>query len=98
MKHFFRSLLAASCAICLTQPAHAELRYGSWIKTSVCRDLIVKDGPVLGKMPVPLPNRVLECKWEREIEECQGFDKLKHPIKCFKRKETSGYSVNTPPR
>jgi hypothetical protein len=88
-------LLAAAAA-----PASAQLQYGKWRKTDVCRPASPPVGPGRGKvrMPeTPFGGKVRECKWEREVLDCPRLrDKILHPIQCRKRKQTSDYTVFQP--
>jgi hypothetical protein len=95
-----RTALIFASAICLIgQPAHAELQYGPWTQTRDCRTVNLKG--VLGRSGIPIPTGTgasrQECKWEREITDCPKIsDKLAHPIKCFRKRELSGYSEYQP--
>jgi hypothetical protein len=79
-----------------SQPALADVKYGPWIKTSDCRPL-QKGGNLLPYAPGG-SGRPTECKYQREVQECQTMgDKVRHWIRCFiTRRETSGYTTIAP--
>ena len=84
----------------LSSAASAQVRYGSWQKTSDCRTLRAPAGPGRGGVELPgAPGarQAMECKWERKVEDCPRLrDKARHPIRCTTRMQRSGYSQHPP--
>lgn len=91
---------SAAIAASLPGPASAQLQYGSWRKTRDCRPASPPVG--FGRGSVRLPQTpggkgAEECKWEREVLDCPRLrDKIRHPIQCAKRKQTTDYTQFAP--
>ena len=82
-------------------PAHAEIRYGPWQKTSDCRTARAPSGMFRGAVTLPQAGgggNAMECKWAREVQDCPTLrDHLAHPIVCAKKRQQSDYTL-FPPR
>ncbi len=83
-------------------PAAAQVQYGRWEKTDICRTIRAPVGPGRSQIEVPqveVPGRErsMECKWERKVTDCPRIrDRLRHPIQCTTKRQRSGYSVSAP--
>lgn len=91
---------AAFAALGVSPASADEGAWGPWQKTSKCRTLRMQVGPGRGNLEsprVPGVEQAYECIWERTKKDCPKLrDKVKRPIKCFNRKEKSGWSVKPP--
>ena len=85
----------------LSSPAHAQVQYGPWRKTNVCRPASPPSGFFRGgvQMPhAPGSKGAEECKWTREVEDCPRIrDKVRHFIRCSSRRQDTDYTL-FPPR
>ena len=103
-KRQFAWIVSAAGILCaglvFSPDSNAQVRYGSWQKTSDCRTLRAPAGPGRGRVELPQApgsRQALECRWERKVEDCPRVrDKLRHPVRCTTRRQKSGYSQNAP--
>ena len=95
MKLLSASLIIFSPIFSLA-PAHAQLQYGQWTRIRDCRTITVKRP--LGRSNIPIPIGKPEVTaWNANGAVRYGMspslrDKLSHPVKCFTKREISGYS------
>ena len=101
----FRSFSAILATVLMSAAfaptAHAaDEAWGPWQKTEKCRTLRMQVGPnrdLLESPRTPGVPQAYECIWERIKNDCPKVSsKLRHPIKCFIRRQKSDWSVSKP--
>lgn len=95
------ALASALLSVAVASPAYAaDTVWGPWQKTDKCRTLRMQVGPnrgVLESPQIPGAQQAYECIWERIKNDCPKVSsKLRHPIKCFIRRDKSDWSVREP--
>lgn len=96
------ALTAIASVMAYSSPAAAQVQYGPWQQTDDCRTIRAPVGPgggqiELPQVPVPGRPRSLECKWERQVTNCPRIrDRLRHPVQCTSKKDSSRFSATRP--